>query len=393
MDEKELQRITDLTRLYVNGFLTADEQAELDRWLDLHPMNRELFEKRINVENTWKALTGVEDGERRRERVRAKIQAIIEEVPSIKPSKQRRWRWYAASAAVLLLITTGLWLVTKHSQIVPLAKTKNSPAILPGGNRAILQLADGSRIDLAAATKGTLVQQGNVRVIKMDSGQLSYLHINGASSSTSYNTIFTPAGGTYKVILPDNTTVWLNAKSSLRYPTNFTGGQRQVEMNGEAYFEVAKNKAMPFIVKAGDMNIRVLGTHFNVQDYSDEKSRQTTLLEGSIALKAVDGFVVLRPGEQASVINKMKVTKVDTDEVVAWKDGYFSFNHADIETVMRQISRWYNVDVNYQGEKTNRKLSGKVSRQTNASDVLEILEANGYHFSISEDGKTITILP
>lgn len=395
MDEQQKRRITILTDRYVKKIITPEELAELEEWLQRDPVNRKRFEQRIKPENIWKALTGLKEGEMARERRRKEMLPYFGEgIPAIPLHKGRRWQWYAVSAASLLIVAATLWLLLDRHPVHPSAENTHLPVIPAGGNKAILQLADGSRIDLSSAAKGTLAKQGNSQVIKQDSGRLSYSHLKGTETAVTYNMVFTPKGGTYQVVLPDNTAVWLNAESSLRFPTSFTGAERQVELTGEAYFEVAKNKAMPFIVKAGDkINIRVLGTHFDVRDYGDESSARATLLEGSIALQAGTDFVTLKPGEQASVTNTVTVSDVDTDDAVAWKDGFFVFNRADIETIMHEIRRWFNVKVVYQGEKTDRKLTGKVSRLTDASSVLQILEANGYHISVSEDAKTVTILP
>jgi len=395
MEEKRLQRINDLTIRYVKGIITPEEQAELDLWLNEHPINWERFNLRIKEDEILESLAFEEEGNRKYEIVPERLKEILDPAPVLQPHKRIRARWYSVSAAAILLLVIGLWLITRNKQNVPASVASNKPIVLPpGGNRAILQLSDGSRIDLAKATKGeVLAKEGNAQVVKQDSGRLSYQHLKGVAPAIAYNTIFTPRGGTYQVVLPDGTVVWLNAESSLHFPTSFTGPRREVEMTGEAYFEVAQNKVAPFIVKAGDMNIKVLGTHFDVRTYPDEMQKQTSLLEGSIVVQAVGKSVALHPGEQASVTDKVNVEKVDTDEVVAWKDGFFVFNRSDIESIMRQISRWYNVKVVYEGEVTNRRLTGRVSRKANADDVLEILEANGYHISIAADGKTITILP
>lgn len=394
MDEKRKLRINELTFRLTEGTITPEELAELNEFLDSDPVHRRRFEQRTAAENIWKALADMKEGELMRDKRRKELaQYFSEGAPSIAPQRRHRWQWYAVSAAAVLFMATALWLITDRRPVHPSTETANKPYIPPGGNKAILQLSDGSRIDLASATKGAVAQQGNSQVIKQDNGQLSYLHTSGAATAVAYNMVFTPKGGTYRVTLSDNTIVWLNAESSLRFPTSFTGTERQVEVTGEAYFEVAKNKAMPFIVKTDNSSIRVLGTHFDVRAYPDEPIAHATLLEGSIAVQTDDDRVVLKPGEQAGVTNKISVSNVDTDEAVGWKDGFFVFNQADISTIMREISRWFNVKVIYKGEKTDRKLTGRVSRLTDASSILQVLEANGYNVSISEDAKTITILP
>ena len=216
-----------------------------------------------------------------------------------------------------------------------------------------------------------------------------------ADQAIRYNTITTLRGGQYQVILPDGTKVWLNAASSLKYPTEFRGKERNVELTGEAYFEVAKNATMPFHVQSAGQTVRVLGTHFNINAYEDEGVIKTTLLEGSIQITYQQAKVLIKPGEQARVVagspDKIIVDEnADTDGAVAWKDGYFQFNHADIRTVMRQISRWYDVTVKYEGSVSSKDFGGAIERNLKLSQVLHILEKSQVHFVIN--GKEVVVL-
>jgi transmembrane sensor len=395
MDEQRLQRIQELTVKYVNGSITSAEQTELDAWLDADTVNRQRFEQRINEENTWATLAAMEEGEQLTAAWGPLSNYIDQDLSESQPKTRTLWRWAVASAAVLFIVAGGILYLKSSRQDAPVIASIPKPATLsPGGNRAILQLADGSRVDLGAAGTGTLATQGNVHVIKLDSGSLSYVSQQSAnaSSEATYNTVFTPRGGTYQIILPDHTTVWLNAESSLRFPTSFNA-RREVEVTGEAFFDVTKNKSIPFFVRSGKMNIQVLGTRFNINSYADEKSARATLVDGSVALHAGLNTEVLKPGEEATVDQTIKIKKVDIDEATAWKDGYFLFNGADIQTVMRQIGRWYNVAIAFEGKPTATRLSARVSRKKNANDVLEILQASGYHFRIADDASKITVLP
>lgn len=303
----------------------------------------------------------------------------------------------AAAACFIGLLTLASILLFRSNPKKEIAETKSSNNVykndvLPGGDKAILKLADGSTIVLDEALNGALAKQGNTKVIKLN-GKLNYNASTGANE-VLYNTISTPRGGKYQIELPDGSQVWLNAASSLHFPTAFVGKERRVEITGEAYFEVAKNKAMPFIVSVNGAQVLVLGTHFNVMAYSDEASVKTTLLEG--AVKFVKGNVtnILKPGQQSQLLKSGQVkvvVEVDVDEVVAWKNGMFNFQGEDIGTVVRQLARWYNVDVVY--DRTIDDLFyAKIPRSTKLSEVLRLLELTGkVHFEIN--GRKVTVKP
>jgi ferric-dicitrate binding protein FerR (iron transport regulator) len=303
------------------------------------------------------------------------------------------WRkkgWMAAAAAVLLLLVGGWWFVQgSHStQQPPIAATPKVQDIAPGGNKAILTLADGTQVILDSANNGAITKQGNVTVIKLDDGQLAYNASSTSTSALTYNTVTTPRGGQYQLILSDGTKVWLNAASSLRFPTAFVGSERKVEMTGEGYFEVAHIDKKPFLVRAGGMDVEVLGTHFNINAYEDEGAVKTTLLEGKVrASTGHDQAVVLKPGEQARLSQSnaqlSTLNNINVEEVIAWKNGKFQFGEAmDIGMVMRQLSRWYDLDVVYDGKVTGH-IGGTISRNVKISEVLKMLEMTGaVHFVI-----------
>jgi ferric-dicitrate binding protein FerR (iron transport regulator) len=302
------------------------------------------------------------------------------------------------AAAVLGIIVLSTFLLLNKSRSAQLAKAENNVQrfkddVAPGGNKAILTLADGSVIFLDDAKNGTLTQQGSAKVIKLD-GKLLYDLSAEKTKQVVYNTISTPKGGQYQLELPDGSLVWLNASSSIHFPTSFTEKERRVEITGEAYFEVAKNARQPFIVAVNSSEVQVLGTHFNINAYNDEEDVRTTLLEGSV--KFVDGSntSLLQPGQQ-SQLTKDRVVKVannvDVNEVVAWKNGLFSFENAGIETIMRQLSRWYDVNIEYKG-KTDDIFVAEISRNIKLSDVLKALELTG-RVKFEIDGKKIVVMP
>ncbi|MBO9154457.1 FecR domain-containing protein [Chitinophaga sp. GCM10012297] len=310
------------------------------------------------------------------------------------PAKQRgTLRWIAGIAAsLLLLIAAYLFLLKKDApeQQPAIVKQNSAPDIRPGRNVASLTLADGSQIPLDEAGKGVLASQGAATVIKTKEGQLVYDEGSpgegAGATSPAYNTITTPYGGQYQVTLQDGTTVWLNAGSELTFPTVFTGHERTVRLKGEAYFEVAANAAMPFKVEARGQTVQVLGTKFNVMAYEDEASVNTTLLQGAVKIIKGSRSSVLWPGQQSEVRgNDISVYEVDLDAALAWKDGYFVFKNEDIGSIMRKISRWYNVTVQFEGQSGRKTFGGKISRSHNISDVLKILELTGsIRFRIEE---------
>ena len=269
-------------------------------------------------------------------------------------------------------------------------KFKND--VPPGGNKAVLTLADGTTIMLDDVKNGTLAQQGKTKVSKLD-GKLAYNSAKTGVEEILYNTISTPRGGQYQVVLPDGSQVWLNAASSLRFPTSFTGNERRVEITGEAYFEVAKNANLPFVVQVNTSEIKVLGTHFNIMAYNEEELLKTTLLEGSVQFTSGENHATLQPGQQSQLIKNGQVKILDNvniEEVVAWKNGMFHFEKMDIESLMRQISRWYDIEVVYQNHKSDDKFIADIPRNTNLSDALKALELTG-KVQFDVEGKTVIV--
>lgn len=306
------------------------------------------------------------------------------------------WKKVAVAASVFFFVGIGAlgFLARKEKKSTSITTIQKADVdFKPGGQKALLRLADGSTVVLDSAQNGTLANQGNTSITKLSNGQLIYSS-NDKSGEMLYNSVITPQGGTYQITLSDGTKVWLNAASSLRFPTVFKGTRREVEVGGEAYFEVAHNASMPFIVKNGNAIIKVLGTHFNVNSYKDENDIKITLLEGKVKISSADEkrSLDINPGQQAVVNpsgdNLSVNDDVDIESIMAWKNDLFYFNNADIKTIMRQLGRWYNIETEYEGAVPQREFSGKISRNTNASNVLKILEHSGIHFRM-EDKKII----
>ncbi|MDB5030468.1 FecR family protein [Mucilaginibacter sp.] len=303
-----------------------------------------------------------------------------------------------ATTAIALLIFQGIYTYYKSVNKTEFNKVVKNKGIKinisPGSNKAILTLQDGSKIVLNDAKDGTLAQQGNANVVKLANGQLVYNKTNAEPEKVMYNTMTTPRGGQYKLTLPDGTEVWLNSASSITYPTAFVGKERNVSITGEAYFEVAKDKEKPFRVRSSNQTIEVLGTHFNVMAYADEDAIKTTLLEGSVKIvKNNNEASILKPGEQA-VFDKngsLKIGPALVDEALAWKNGYFKFNRVNIKYIMRQLARWYDVDVLCEGNIKDDEFVGTIGRGENIMQVLHILELDNVHFKIED--KKIIVLP
>lgn len=309
--------------------------------------------------------------------------------------------WLGLAASVLIILGGAYFISDKKEHAIAKQdssssvglKTEKSAKILPGGHHAVLTTSDGKAIILDSMPNGLLTQQGSTDVKKLG-GLLEYKAPASFIGDTviSYNTVSTPRGGQYQIVLSDGSKVWLNAASSIRFPTAFSASLREVELTGEAYFEVAKNKEKPFQVKVRDLKIAVLGTHFNVKAYEDESEIKTSLLEGSVKIIQGKEAGLLKPGQQA-VINfkddKVKIANADMVEVIAWKNGLFRFEGANIETIMREIGRWYDVEIVYAGKVPRRRFEGKINRNAGLSEVLRILELSNVKFSIA--GKKIIV--
>ena len=295
-----------------------------------------------------------------------------------------------AVAAVLLLVITGLWLLMKQRSAPPAAVVARKD-VGPGSNKATLTLANGTTIVLDTVQKGAITSQGNSRVLKMDDGRLAYEPVTKKTESTVYNTLTTPRGGQYQLTLPDGSRVWLNAASSITYPTAFPNAERTVKITGEAYVEVVHNARQPFRVQAGDEQVEDIGTAFNVNAYSDEPAVRTTLVAGKVKVSKGGVTKVLSPGEQVQSKGAAleMVPGVDVDQVLAWKNGAFSFRNADLPTVMRQLARWYDIEVEYTGAVPAGTFDGEIGRGLTLNQVLQGLAQARINYTIVNSHKIV----
>lgn len=409
-----------LLERYIAGTCTAEEQAIVESW-HLKELERKNFEPDPNhLEQAhgdiWRSIDS-----------RSK-----DNFP--KPLLKRPLFRYAAAAIVILTISAALFFIQKNSGHTSVKEllVKSGKDFVPGGNKAILTLDDGSKISLTDAANGNLANQTGISITKTNDGQVVYKIDSKAAQTAAairpkYNTITTPKGGQFQIDLPDGSKIWLNAASSLKYPLIFKNGSRTVELTGEAYFEVAKAK-QPFVVKSDGQEVKVLGTHFNINSYADEGSTKTTLLEGSVLVSpllssrahetssgqtvakdtdlskagmtkgvgndtGLKDEVILKPNQQAilNTNNIIKVQEADIENEMAWKNNLFIFKGESIKSIARKLSRWYDVEFSFEGNAANLSYVGIVSRSKNISSVLSIMEGAGnVHFKV--DGRRITII-
>lgn len=302
-----------------------------------------------------------------------------------------RWKRIAIAASLILLSGIGYWFVNRENRAPEIAQDVKAPE----KNRAMIIMANGEKIYVDNAGNGTLATQGNAKVIKTQQGAIVYETNRGAKTEILYNTLTNPRGSrVVDITLSDGSKIWLNAGSTLTFPVTFIGQERKVTMTGEGYFEVVHNAAAPFKVSKGDLEVTVLGTHFNVNAYEDEPDIKVTLLEGAVKTAKRNGSaIVLKPGEQAQIGQNTEVKKeVDIAKIMAWKEGVFRFKNTNIKELMRQVARWYDVEIEYQGNTADLNFSGSVSRQDNVSELLKRLEATEMvRFRIT--GKKILVIP
>jgi transmembrane sensor len=304
----------------------------------------------------------------------------------------RMWVRIAVAASVLVCIYTGYYFFEQKQQSLLTAQNSNHE-ILPGSTKAVLILANGTKLDLNDAKSGLLANQGAAEVHKTATGEVTYTTTASDKSGSLFNTMITPVGGEYRLVLSDGTQVWLNAASSIKYPTAFNERERKVEITGEVYFEVAHDASKPFRVITGKQTVEVLGTHFNINAYPDELAVKTTLLTGSIRISNAKKSALLKPGEQSQVNYKEGISIIghaNTEEALAWKNGYFRFNNENIRSVMHKLSRWYDVDVVYNGAVSDEGYYGTISRYKTIDEVLNMLrQTKGVQFKI--EGRRIVV--
>ncbi|MFT3702577.1 MAG: DUF4974 domain-containing protein [Agriterribacter sp.] len=393
------QNFGELFHKYIHNQCSPSEVEQLLHWLEsesLSPEDKKLVNDFLQSQPAPESPPSLHLQQLLDKNAQQILKRIDENAVPMRQGK--RFPWLRLTAAVIMIAAIGvsyIWLKNQKNQPKTLAIKEETPAkknISPGSNKAVLTLDNGKQIVLDDAENGELTQQGNTKIIKIGD-KLEY-EKQSEKDRVVYNTIATPRGGQYQLELADGSKVWLNAASSLRFPTSFPNKDRTVELTGEGYFEIAKNANQPFYVKVKGTEVKVLGTHFNIMAYDDEATLRTTLLEGSVAIKNGKNSAFLKPGEQARIQNESLKIKddVDIEEVVAWKNGYFQFDrNANVQQIMRQISRWYDVDITYESDLPKRSFGGKISRDSDLKEVLQVLELSKIHFNI--EGRKIVVKP
>lgn len=387
-------RLKELFERFLDNNISPGERKELMGMALEEGLQDEL--KQV-IKDAWQQ-TG-EDEDITDDKAGELMQKIFAESPEsngklVPIGKRTGWRRIAVAAAVVTAIGIAAYYTAIHRSAPPeIVKVAELPTDVkpPQTNRATITIAGGKILYLDSVVNGTLAVQDNMQVIRLDDGQIAY---RGSARELIYNTLTNPRGS--KVInmtLSDGSQVWLNAGSSVTYPVAFIGDERAVSITGEAYFEVAHDRTKPFIVSKGDLRVQVLGTRFNINTYEDESDTRITLLQGSVKVKEGEKEGLLQPGQQAQIGSGIKIiSDINVEQVMAWKNGLFVFDRADIRDVMRQLARWYNLDVHYAGDIPKGKFKGEISRDLSLLQVLNGLSATRIHFTM-ESGNKITILP
>jgi len=375
-----------LVDAYLKGTASSQERAFIDQYYDLFSDGEDVFETMDQSE-----VRAVGD------RLKARIDATLQ--TKEKTNYILSWKYISVAATILLAAAMGIYFYKLNPSRLKasLPNTKMLADISPGRNKAILTLSNGQKISLTDMRLGKIGDEQGVVIKKAKDGQLVYQGTN-SSGELAFNSVVTPKGGQYQLSLPDGTQVWLNAASTLKYPIAFSGKERIVQLNGEAYFEVAKNKGKRFVVTTANQTVEVLGTSFNVNSYSDEVNTKTTLMKGSVKVRNSESgqSAVIKPGQQTLVSpyrSSIELKDVDVDEAMAWKNGYFMFDEEPLESILRKVSRWYDVEIQYQHSDLKKKLlfSGTLSRYSNVSKVLKKLElTESVKFHV--EGRKIVVL-
>lgn len=372
---KEIDRssIEELAHKLKMGNMSAEELATFEQWYQSQ------LEKDVVLTTDYASNNTV-----LKERMLGKINERVDKQNIPLRSLTPLWKRVGTAAAIILMGVIGVYWWSENQVNTPKISKVLIEDFAPGGNRALLTLADGRQIELTDAKNGVLADQNGTLIKKKNEGEISYEVLDQPTALT--NTVTTPRGGQYRLKLSDGTLVWLNAESSISYPTVFNTQERSVKIIGEAYLEVAHNPSKPFKVHTGTQIIEVLGTHFNVSAYQDEKHITTTLLEGSVRISGNGFSKVLKPGQGAIFsANNLLVKEVDISESTAWKDGYFQFVDADIQTVMRQLARWYNIEIVFNGPISQETFTGRISRNRPISQALKMIQAsNSVQLTFSE---------
>jgi len=381
-------RYRELAQKWLDGTITAAEKQEFAAWYNADQ------DAPVDIPAEF-----AESEEALRERILNKINNQIFDKTSGGGRKTLVWLTSIAASVLIMLAAVAIHFHHKKQQSESFAARHQKPKVndvAPGGDKAMLTLADGSKVVLTDAKNGVVASQGITTLNKTKAGQLVYEADQSSKTvSVVYNTITTPKGGQFQVVLSDGTKVWLNAASSITFPTTFSATERKVTITGEVYFEVAKNKNVPFRVVSGQQEVEDVGTCFNIKAYDDERSISTTLIEGAVKIMSGEHSALLVPGQQANVSNQgsdpISVKTVNTETVLAWKNGNFEFESEELHAIMRQVSRWYDIKVIYEGDVKPRRFTASVPRNVNLSKLLEMLRFMGVNFRI--DGQTVVVSP
>ncbi|SDL66023.1 FecR family protein [Pedobacter sp. ok626] len=382
---KNIQELQLLYQKYLNDELAAIEIKQLLQALGDIPEDKLCAITGSGLSNIH---VNVEKDQEESKRLQQVLNRIKRDHIQVKGTLSLRANWLfriSIAASIAVILSVGLYLY--HKPAIPVTFTQ----IKPGGNKAILTLSNGTIIDLTDIQNGQITSEKGLTIQKTKNGQLRY-NADASTDVVGYHTIATPKGGKYQVILADQTVVWLNAASSLKFPASFTGKERNVELVGEAYFEVAKDSLHPFIVAVAGQQVKVLGTHFNINAYTDEDVVNTTLLEGKVQISKGNSRKELLPGDQALTSfesNTISVSKSDdTESAIAWKNDVFYFDEASVAVIMRQISRWYDVEVMYKGAPPAGVFSGKISRNSSLPELIKRLSYAGLNCKV-KNGRLI----
>jgi len=386
-------RIAYLIAGYIRGTITEPEHDELDKWVEASDDNMLLFEELTDEKNIEANLEWMDKvtTEKNLKLTRKKIEFI----PKQENLAGKKWFYRVAASVIILIAAFGIYKIINNKQSEQKSITKiDHTGIQPGSNKATLTLSNGSIVDLVNAPKGLIKDDNGTIINKSKEGEILYNDSGSRNIAAKFNILTTPKGGQFKVQLPDGSQVWLNAASSLKYPTAFVNSQRIVELKGEGYFEISKNKTKPFKVKLADSGeVKVLGTHFNVMAYENEEAKEITLLEGRVEITKGNQKQNLIPGQQGKIFPSkiILVNAADTVQVTGWKNGQFIFHDANIQSIMRKVARWYDVDIKYETSNTQH-FNATISRKEPILKLLHILEETGQiHFKT--ENKTIYVLP
>ena len=406
--QSEEARLRFLFQRYFDKTASQDERKELTGLIS-HDHKKNLFMQLLS--ETWEHYQNDGDWIAAASSDTMLKQILAKEPAKEAPVKRIGWPRMVAAAAVLIIIAGAAWfIINNNKRVMPAVVSGLAHDAAPGSFKAQLTLADGSHITLDSAALGQLAKQGNTTVLNK-AGELLYKQ-EGGEQAVIYNTITTNRGETYSFSLADGSKVWLNSASTVRFPVAFTGAERRITITGEVFVKVAKDKAHPFIVSAGGMEVTALGTEFNVNAYGDEEGISTTLVEGSVKVGSRPSYakasageavgsgekaekeqsVMLKPGEQVSLSHTSQLSQpipVQTDEIISWKEGFFHFESADLTTILRQFARWYDIEVVYEGPVSKRKFFTIVKRSSTLKNVLALLQDNNINYKI--EGKKLIV--